>query len=99
MRVLILAVIIYGATCIRSQLPPSRSTVETQAATRFIKARPWQRGSPVVNRRHTRKRIKRVVYRKPPCVYVIPDRVIVMTWSEYWRGVEAARIVEVVRWF
>ncbi len=69
----------------------------TEAAAKFIKlgvsASP--RGSQNGNRRK-RKRIRRVVYRKPPTVYVLPDVIQPMTQAE---GERVLRWGAWVTWF
>lgn len=41
-----------------------------------------------------RRRIKRVIHRKPPTVYVMPDIVLPLTFDEYWE-IEARQRREV----
>ena len=31
-----------------------------------------------------RKRVKRIVYKKPPTVIVLPDVILPITYAEYW---------------
>lgn len=49
--------------------------------------------------RPTRKRVRRVVHRKPPTVYITPDVVKVMTMEEVERERKAREMVRWVTWF
>lgn len=77
MRKTILAAVIYLTHALA---PPFTPPSVTEAAAKFIKlgvsASP--RGSQTVNRRK-RKRIRRVVYRKPKTAWVLPDKVELLT--------------------
>jgi hypothetical protein len=95
MRVIILSIIFYTALALQPVQPIPTQAAAVVSAAKFLKG---SSAKPIRKRRHRRKRVKRVVYRKPVTVYVA-DRVEVITWREYWRGVEAARAMAWVRWF
>ena len=53
---------------------------------------------PVVQKlRPKRKRVRRVVHRKPPTVWVYPDKVEVMSYAEFWAA-ERARMKALAAW-
>ena len=70
----------------------------TDAAAKFIKlgvsASP--RGSQNGNR-CKRKRVRRVTYRKPPTVWVYPDKVEVLSYAEFW-AMERAKMKAQAAW-
>lgn len=97
MRRLVLIAIIYAT---HAFMPPYTLPSVTEAAgcvvsaTKFVKPT----GSQSVNRRK-RKRVRRVVHRKPPTVYITPDVVKVMTPEEVERERKAREMVRWVTWF
>jgi len=95
MRAVILSIIFYFANALQPAPPIPTQAASVVAASKSLKGT----ARPIGKRRHRRKRIKRIVYAKPPVVYVMPDCVMPITWDEYWRGVEAVRAVAWVRWF
>ena len=81
MRKMILALTIYLTHALAPPFtPPFTPPSVTEAAAKFIKlgvsAAP--RGSQTVNRRK-RKRVRRTVHRKPKTVWVLPDKVELLT--------------------
>lgn len=90
-----MVILFYAAVALQPVAPIPTSADSAVAATKSLKG---STAVPTGKRRHKRKRVKRVVYRKPVTVYV-KDRVEVIEWREYWRGVEAARAMARVRWF
>lgn len=97
MRVAILVILFYAAVALQPVEPVPTGAPSVVAATKFLKAQ--HASKPTGKRRHKRKRVKRAIYRKPPTVYAWPDRVVVVTWVEYWRSVEVAKSLSWVRWF
>jgi hypothetical protein len=95
MRVVIFSLIFYAAIALQPVQPIPTQAAAVVSAAKFLKG---SAAKPIGKRRHRRRRVKRVVYVKPVTVYV-KDRVQVIEWREYWRGVEAARAMAWVRWF
>lgn len=60
----------------------------TAAAQVMPKAKP---------RKSKRKRIRRVVHRKPPIAYAVPDVVEAMTYAEFWTA-ERAKMKAMAAW-
>ena len=97
MRIAALVILFYAAVALQPVAPVPASAASVVAATKFLKA---QRASKAKGKRRTRKRrARRIVYAKPPIVYVQPDRVEVIAWEEYWQRVEVARSLSWVKWF
>ena len=95
MRVIVMVILFYAAVALQPVQPIPTQAAAVVSAAKFLKGSSVK---PIGKRRHRRKRVKRVVYAKPVTVYV-KDRVEVITWREYWRGVEAVRAMAWVRCF
>lgn len=80
MRKAILAAVIYLTHAFAPPFPPHVDLSVTEAAEKFVKVgiEAAPRGSQNGNRRK-RKRVRRVVHRKPKTVYVLPDVIEVLT--------------------
>lgn len=98
MRRLTLALAIYTT---HAFAPPYTLPSVTEAAGRVVSATKYVKptGSQKVNRRKRKKRVRRVVHRKPPTVYITPDVVKVMTMEEVERERKAREMVRWVTWF
>lgn len=97
MRVVIFSILFYAAVALAPAPPP----IPTQAATvvsaaKFLKGTAKPAGK---QRRHRRKRVRRVVYRKPPTVIATPDVVQVLTMREWEREQAARRFAAMVWWW
>ena len=94
MRVIAFTLAIYVLTALRPPLPVME-TVATSA--KFVKAT----GSQSVTRRklRKRKRVRRIIYRKPPTVYASSDKIEVFTQAEGERELRRMEAVRWVRWF
>lgn len=90
MRVIVFALAIYLLAAFRPPFPVLDSVAN---AAKFIKIT----GSPNVNPRKSRKRrrVRRIVNRRPPTVYASPDKIEVFTQTE---GERELRRIEAVRW-
>lgn len=99
MRRLILTILAYAPHALWPPFPPHDLSV-TEAAGRVVSATKYVKptGSQSVNRRK-RKRVRRVVYRKPPTVYITPDVVKVLTPEEVERERKAKEGIKWVTWF
>ena len=97
MRRLILIAVIYAT---HAFAPPYTLPSVTEAAARVVSATKFVKptGSQSVNRRK-RKRVRRVVHRKPQTVIMLPDVVKVLTPEEVERERKAREMVRWVTWF
>ena len=98
MRRLILIAVIYAT---HAFAPPYTLPSVTEAAGCVVSVAKYVKptGSQSVNRRKRKKRVRRVVHRKPPTVYITPDVVKVMTMEEVERERKAREMVRWVTWF
>lgn len=92
MRAFLLVVLFYA---VHAFAPVPQASV-TDAA-KFIKG--GLTASPVqsVKRRKPKRRIRRVVYRKPVTVWVYPDKIEVMSYAEFW-AMERAKMKALAAW-
>lgn len=97
MRRLILIAVIYAT---HAFAPPYTLPSVTEAAGRVVSATKYVKssGSQSVNRRK-RKRVRRIVHRKPPTVIMLPDVVKVLTPEEVEAERKAREMVRWVTWF
>lgn len=98
MRRLILIAVIYAT---HAFAPPYTLPSVTEAAGRVVSATKFVKptGSQKVNRRKRKKRVRRVVHRKPPTVIMLPDVVKVLTPEEVERERKAREGIRWVTWF
>ena len=66
------------------------------ADAKWIKQPPRTVAAQVMSKAK-RKRIRRVVHRKPPIAYAVPDVVEAMTYAEFWAA-ERAKVKALAAW-
>lgn len=66
------------------------------ADAKWIKQPPRTVAAQVMSKAK-RKRIRRVVHRKPPIAYAVPDVVEAMTYAEFWAA-ERAKVKALAGW-
>lgn len=69
----------------------------TDAAAKFIKGRLTASPAQSVKRRKPKRRIRRVVHRKPPTVWKYPDKIEVFSYAEFW-AMERAKMKRRAAW-
>jgi hypothetical protein len=90
MRIVALTLLLFGWLAFEPAPYPAPIAGQVVAATKFIKFT-GRAGAASTKRRH-RRRARRIVYRKPPVVYISPDVVEVYSQAEweqserFWRG-------------
>lgn len=97
MRRLILTFAIFAT---HAFAPPYTLPSVTEAAGRVVSATKYVKPTGLQNgNRRKRKRVRRVVHRKPQTVYITPDVVKVLTPEEVERERKAREMARWVTWF
>jgi len=100
MRAFVLIVFFYAAHALAPPFPPPADKSVTEAATFLTVKMPEVPLRQRLKRNissNKKRRIRRVVHRKPPVVWVYPDKVEVFGYAEFW-AIERAKVKGLAAW-